>query len=202
MPKIHHLASFAVATILIAPGATAVSASPEICRQVNAEIRAFHADRRIITLREAHYRDRLQQIYVANGCRDLPRANTARQGERQPQPERRQFMVRLPDSVPVPPQRPDAENVTAAIDTRAERTMTARPALSQEDYAKLAEPRPIPEDRSSVRVVGWKFLPDADETESERFRQLSAGSVSPVNAALVEIAGLFWPSAARADSGE
>ena len=59
----------------------------------------------------------------------------------------------------------------------------------------LPEARPIPDDRKDVRVVGWKFLPDADE-EME-FQRIARGEGDPVVSTMHEAAALLGVVAAR-----
>ena len=61
--------------------------------------------------------------------------------------------------------------------------------------AALPEARPIPDNRKDVRVVGWKFLPDADE-EME-FQRIARGEGDPVVSTMHEAAALFGAVAAR-----
>ena len=67
------------------------------------------------------------------------------------------------------------------------------------DGAALPEARPIPDDRKDVRVVGWKFLPDADE-EME-FQRIAHGEGDPVVSTMHEAAALFGVVAARIGGG-
>ena len=59
----------------------------------------------------------------------------------------------------------------------------------------LPEARPIPDNRKDVRVVGWKFLPDADE-EME-FQRIAHGEGDPVVSTMHEAAALLGVVAAR-----
>ena len=63
----------------------------------------------------------------------------------------------------------------------------------------LPEARPIPDNRKDVRVVGWKFLPDADE-EME-FQRIARGEGDPVVSTMHEAAALFGVVAARIGGG-
>ena len=65
--------------------------------------------------------------------------------------------------------------------------------------AALPEARPIPDDRKDVRVVGWKFRPDADE-EME-FQRIARGEGDPVVSTMHEAAALFGVVAARIGGG-
>lgn len=67
------------------------------------------------------------------------------------------------------------------------------------DGATLPEARPIPDSRRNVRVVGWKFLPEADE-EME-FQRIARGDSDPIVSTMHEAAALFGVVAARIGGG-